>query len=424
MKKLFVIHRIDNIKKEEKQEIFRCNIRKDAENNIPVLKLSETKLNIASSIPTTTTNSSADSRKYSLNLFSPEPNSSFNLNPSTSANSNINDLNEPNKFLGKKIKLNFDKIKDNLENIENELMQNMENSINEKTEKNNFYSLDNSEKIKKNKKHKEIKPFLNEGRWSTEEHTKFIEGLVEFGKNWKDVQKYVGSRTTAQARSHAQKFFLKLKMIKNPILNIDFTNNNIKNLSDVIEVIKQKNENNENEKQFIINTLKSLSDTISNETNEINKKRIKKTKFNLERKKTENDINTGKNELFLENKIFQEKKDLNEEKPKEIKMIEETKKEIKKEMENNNINMDGINTDNINNKDLFEENIKIDENINLFEEYNEFQNNKKLIIDDGIAFFSDNNNNDCFYCNNISLRIKEYYYNKNFESIINKYFFS
>ena len=132
MKKLFVIHRIDNIKKEEKQEIFRCNTRKDAENNYPTLKLSETKINISNSLPTTTTNSSADSRKYSLNLLSPEPNSSFNLNPSTNSNSNINDLNEQNKFLGKKIKLDFDEIKDNLENIENDLIQSMENSINEK----------------------------------------------------------------------------------------------------------------------------------------------------------------------------------------------------------------------------------------------------------------------------------------------------
>ena len=419
MKKLFVIHRIDNIKKEEKQEIFRCHTRKDAENNYPTLKLSETKLNTSNSLPTTTTNSSADSRKYSLNLLSPEPNSSFNLNPSTNSNSNLNDLNEQNKFLGKKIKLNFEQIKDNLENIENNLIQSMENSINEKTEKNNFYNLDNSEIIKKNKKHKEAKSFLNEGRWSTEEHTKFIEGLVEFGKNWKDVQKYVGTRTTAQARSHAQKFLLKLKMIKNHNLNIDLTNNNIKNLSDVIEEIKRKNENNEDEKIFIINTLKSLSDTISYETSEINKKRIKKTKFNLERKKTENEINeinTEKTELLNENKTISEKKELNEEKPKEIKILEETKKE----MENNNINIDN----NINKSDVFEENIKNDDTINLIEKYDDESDiNKTLIIDDGIGFFSDNNN-DCFYCNNINLRIKEYYYNKNFESIINKNFFS
>lgn len=421
MKKLFVIHRINNIKKEEKQEIFRCNSRKDAENNFPILKLSETKLNIVNSIPTTTTNSSADSRKYSLNLLSPEPNSSFNLNPSTNSNSNIIDLNDSNQFLGKKIKLNFDKIKDNLENIENDLIQRMNNTINEKTENNFLYKLENSEIIKKNKKHKESKPFLNEGRWSTEEHTKFIEGLVEFGKNWKDVQKYIGTRTTAQARSHAQKFFLKLKMIKNPLINIDFSNNNIKNLSDILEEIKRKNENNEDEKKFIINTLKNLSDTISNESNEINKIRfnkirIKKTKFKLENKNIENQNNSARNELINEIKDLSKNIELNEEKPREIKIMTE---EIKNE-ENNNINLNKADNDSFE----IEQNIKENETINLFEDYNKFQINKRLIIDDGIAFFSNSNENDYFYCNNISLRIKEYYYNKNFESIINKNFFS
>ena len=416
MKKLFVIHRIDNIKKEERQEIFRCNTRKETENIFPILKLSEMQNNITNSIPTTTTNSSADSRKYSLNLLSPEPNSTFNLNPSTNSNSNLKHLDDSNKFLGKKIKLNFDKIKDNLENKENDLIQSMDNLINEKTEKNIFYKLDYSEIIKKNKKHKDSKPFLNEGRWSNEEHSKFIEGLVEFGKNWKDVQKYVGTRTTAQARSHAQKFFLKLKMIKNPSINVDFTNNNIKNLSNVIEEIRRNNENNENEKKFIINTLKILSDTISNEANEINKIRIKKTKFKLKSKNIENTKNTEKNELNNEIKNLSRNIDLNEEKSKEIKTMEY---EIKKEKDNSNIYLNKINKN-----EIIKQDIKQNENINLIEDYNEFQISKRLIIDDGIAFFSDSNENDNFCCNNISLRIKEYYYNKYFESIINKNFFS
>lgn len=130
----------------------------------------------------------------------------------------------------------------------------------------------------KNNNHKEKKFSLNEGRWSFEEHIKFIEALVDYGKNWKDVQKYVGTRSPAQARSHAQKFLLKLKMIKNDELNIDFTNNNIKNLSDVIEVIKSKNENNENERKYIINTLINLSETISYENNSI-QRNIKKQRI-------------------------------------------------------------------------------------------------------------------------------------------------
>ena len=49
------------------------------------------------------------------------------------------------------------------------------------------------------------------GRWSRDEHKKFIEAIIKFGNNWKEVQEYVNSRTSTQARSHAQKFFEKIK---------------------------------------------------------------------------------------------------------------------------------------------------------------------------------------------------------------------
>ena len=52
---------------------------------------------------------------------------------------------------------------------------------------------------------------LNSGRWSEEEHQKFIEGILEFGNEWKKVQKIIKTRTSTQARSHAQKFFLRIK---------------------------------------------------------------------------------------------------------------------------------------------------------------------------------------------------------------------
>jgi SHAQKYF class myb-like DNA-binding protein len=54
---------------------------------------------------------------------------------------------------------------------------------------------------------------LNNGRWSIEEHRKFIMGLFEYGNNWKEVIKLVGTRSTAQARSHCQKFFSKLHKV-------------------------------------------------------------------------------------------------------------------------------------------------------------------------------------------------------------------
>jgi len=52
---------------------------------------------------------------------------------------------------------------------------------------------------------------INAGRWKDLEHKKFIEAVILFGGNWKSVHKYVKSRTSTQARSHAQKFLVKLK---------------------------------------------------------------------------------------------------------------------------------------------------------------------------------------------------------------------
>ena len=51
----------------------------------------------------------------------------------------------------------------------------------------------------------------NQGRWNRQEHSLFIEGLVKYGNNWKNVQKNIGSRSSTQARSHAQKFFMTMK---------------------------------------------------------------------------------------------------------------------------------------------------------------------------------------------------------------------
>ena len=45
------------------------------------------------------------------------------------------------------------------------------------------------------------------GRWSLMEHVRFLEALKLYGKNWKKVEECVVTRTSTQARSHAQKFF-------------------------------------------------------------------------------------------------------------------------------------------------------------------------------------------------------------------------
>ena len=35
------------------------------------------------------------------------------------------------------------------------------------------------------------------GRWSREEHQKFIEAMALFGKDWKKVENHIGTRTGA-----------------------------------------------------------------------------------------------------------------------------------------------------------------------------------------------------------------------------------
>ena len=94
----------------------------------------------------------------------------------------------------------------------------------------------------------------NEGRWSEEEHEKFLEGIVIYGINWKRVKTLIETRTNRQVRSHAQKFFYKMKLCKDESLGIDFTSNTIRNLRDMINHIKNNNSN-----YNIINVFKYLT---------------------------------------------------------------------------------------------------------------------------------------------------------------------
>lgn len=50
----------------------------------------------------------------------------------------------------------------------------------------------------------------NNGRWSEEEHIKFIEAIFIYGNEWRKVKDHIKTRSSSQARSHAQKYFLKL----------------------------------------------------------------------------------------------------------------------------------------------------------------------------------------------------------------------
>ncbi|KAL7680522.1 putative SANT/Myb domain, Homeobox-like domain superfamily protein [Plasmopara halstedii] len=52
------------------------------------------------------------------------------------------------------------------------------------------------------------------GRWSADEHERFLEGFRIHGHKWKRVQQVVCTRSVTQVRTHAQKYLLKVAKLK------------------------------------------------------------------------------------------------------------------------------------------------------------------------------------------------------------------
>ena len=103
--------------------------------------------------------------------------------------------------------------------------------------KNKFLTIKRPEPETKNSKtNKET----NNGYWTKSEHNKFIEALYLYNCDWMKIVKYLKNRNPIQIRSHAQKFFLKLKSFKDDELGLDFTSSNVKNLKNIIQIIKKK----------------------------------------------------------------------------------------------------------------------------------------------------------------------------------------
>ena len=135
-----------------------------------------------------------------------------------------------------------DKNKENNNTLNNQLLSNDNSTnINMISEENLNILYNNNTPIKKQKISNNKNSKYSSGRWNLEEHKKFIEAIIKYGNDWKEVQKYIGTRSSSQARSHAQKFFIKLKQdqSKSKISNmIDYSNSSIKSFHDALHSLE------------------------------------------------------------------------------------------------------------------------------------------------------------------------------------------
>ena len=378
MSKIFVIKTINDIKNDNIPKFHIRTNQTEKESDNLELNLSNNSSEILNKKKNDINKSSEKSKEYSLKSLSTELCCDSNM----INNSDFIGENQEKKLLGKKIKYHFDIIKDSgVKNRNKFITYNFEKFLNQISPINSNYSNVKSDRINRKIKFKNLN--LNEGRWSKEEHIKFIKALIDNGKKWKNIQKNVGSRSIEQTRSHAQKFLIRLKSIKNQ--EFDFTGRGIYSITDVINIIKNKwkGENKEEQKQYICDILIGLSELIPNDSKPL----PKSIKSNKNNNNNNEKINNKNIEEINNNISSKENKDKNE-------------------------------------NDETSENWNINENYYINSEYISEPSNVRLVLDNGYIYYIDDDKYHNY--NLLSNYIKQYNFVYNLERshLINRNFFS
>ena len=173
------------------------------------------------------------------------------------------------------------------------------------------------------------------GRWKLDEHQRFVEAIIKYGNDWKQVQKCVKTRSSTQARSHAQKFFIKIKKAKLLSFNLDLSKTSIKMFHDLIadmspeeydKIIQDLNDvafdrknpsegkRRKSQSKSLVNT-DSTEDLLGTNTNDLygfNETRSRKASLDFisERRRNRNSINSIEgfyNYNSVNNFLFEEK---------------------------------------------------------------------------------------------------------------------
>lgn len=79
---------------------------------------------------------------------------------------------------------------------------------------------------------------LRIGTWTDAEHGRFLDAMKIYGNDWPSVVKYIGTRTANQVRSHAQKYYRKLR--RKAIRKIKAEDNGQKKVFVVVQCYRNK----------------------------------------------------------------------------------------------------------------------------------------------------------------------------------------